>query len=155
MKKYIIASLAIVSAITFQSCSSDDDNGSVDTEKPVIVLNEPTDHEAFLPGSEIHLDADFSDNVELGSYKIEIHSAADGHEHKGANAVGEWFYSETNQIEAGLRNTHIHKHIAVPTTVDGLPIVEGHYHLGIFLTDKAGNEQQHFIEIVVGEDHDH
>lgn len=155
MKKYIIASLTIISAITFQSCSSDDDNGSVDTEKPVIILNEPTDHEAFLPGGEIHLDADFSDNVELGAYKIEIHSAADGHEHKNGNAVGEWFYSETNQIEAGLRNTSIHKHIDIPTEVDGVPIVEGHYHLGIFLTDKAGNEQQLFIEIVVGEDHDH
>jgi len=154
MKKYIIASLAIVSVVTFQSCSSDDDAG-IDTEKPVIVLNEPTDHEAFLPGTEIHFDTDFSDNVELNAYKIEIHSAADGHQHKGTIVESDWFYSESNQIEAGLRNTNVHKQIEIPMEIDGLPIEEGHYHLGIFLTDKAGNEQQHFIEIVIGEDHEH
>lgn len=154
MKKYLIASATILSVITFQSCSSDDDSG-VDTVKPVITLNVPIDHQAHLPGEELHLEADFYDNVELGSYKVEIHSAADGHEHKNGNLVGEWYYTFTEQIPAGLKNMSIHEHIVVPTEVDGVPIVEGHYHLGIFLTDKAGNEQQHFIEIVVGEDHDH
>lgn len=154
MKKYLIASAAIFSIITFQSCSSDDDSG-VDTEKPVIILNVPTDHEAHLPGEELHLEADFSDNVELGSYKVEIHSAADGHEHRGENAEGEWFYTQTAEIPAGLKITSIHEHIMIPTEVNGTPIAEGHYHLGIFLTDKAGNEQQLFIEIVIGEDHDH
>ncbi len=154
MKKYIIASITIISIIGLQSCSSDDDSG-IDTQKPVIVLNEPTGHQAYLPGEEIHIDADFSDNVELGSYKIEIHSAEDGHTHKVMDEFAEWFYSETAQLGTGLQNAEIHKHVPIPTEIGGLPIEEGHYHLGIFLTDKAGNQQQLFIEILIGEDHDH
>lgn len=150
MKKYILT-IALVSFGTFAlvACSDDDDNGGVDTEKPVIVLNEPTEHEAFLVGEEIHVDADFSDNVALATYKIEIHSAEDGHTHDDKPNAGEWFYTESHVIEGGLRNHSIHTHIEVPATVDGEPIEVGHYHLGIFLVDAAGNEQQHFIEIEI------
>lgn len=154
MKKYLITGTTILSVIIFQSCSSDDDSG-VDTQKPVIILNVPTEHQGHTPGEDFHVEADFVDNVELGSYKLEIHSAEDGHTHKGPQEGGEWFYTQSVQINPGLKNMSIHEHIPIPTEVDGVPIAEGHYHLGIFLTDKAGNEQQLFTEIVIGADPDH
>lgn len=148
----LIYTFSTIVILSFTACSDDDDNGNLDTEKPVIVLNEPTDDEVFHAGEEIHLDADFSDNVALASYKIEIHSASDGHTHKNEEE-GEWFYTETNEIPGDLRNHHVHKHIDIPLEVNGSPILEGHYHLGIFLVDKAGNEQQLFIEIEIHEPH--
>ncbi len=154
MKKQILIYASILAG-TFgiQSCSSDDD-ASVDTQKPVIVLNEPTNEQVFHAGEEIHVDADFSDNVGLASYKIEIHSAGDGHTHdKNANAEGEWFYTDTNSIEGNPKNYTAHKNILVPHTVNGAEIAEGHYHLGIFSVDTSGNEQQLFIEIEIHHEH--
>ena len=148
MKKQILTyAFLVLGTISFVACS-DDDDGNVDTEKPVIVLNEPTEGEIFTVGSEIHIDADFSDNVALASYKIDIHSADDGHTHKNEEE-GEWHYTETHLIEGDLKNHHIHSHIDIPTTVDGTDIMLGHYHLGIYLVDTSGNEQQLFTEIEI------
>ncbi len=155
MKKINLVYVLSLTVLFFTSCSDDDDN-NVDTTRPVIVLNEPTDHQEFLPGEEIHFDADFSDNVELGSYKIEIHDASDGHSHRSAHDDHDvaWAYEITNQFEAGLRNQNVHTHIDIPVTINGEPIKEGHYHLGVFCTDRAGNQSQVFVEIVIGE-HNH
>lgn len=153
MKKINLIYALSLTAILFTSCSDDDGNG-VDTTKPVIVLNEPGDHEEFLPGGEIHFDADFSDNTELGSYKIEIHDATDGHSHeRAANEEGvAWAYDEAQEFEAGQMNQNVISHIDIPILINGEPIKEGHYHLGVYCTDKAGNQSQVFIEVVIGED---
>lgn len=151
--KFIPALLTAILVIT--SCNNDDDNG-VDTTKPVIALNEPGDDEEFLPGGEIHFDADFSDNVALGSYKIEIHDASDGHNHRSPQDSHEvaWTYETTAQFTQNAKNENVHIDIDIPLTINGEPIKEGHYHLGVFCTDKAGNQSQVFTEIVIGE-HDH
>lgn len=153
MKKINLIYVLSLTALVFTSCS-DDDNNSVDTTRPEIALNEPGEHQEFLPGDEIHFDADFSDNTELGSYKIEIHDASDGHSHeRTTNEEGvAWAYDETHEFAPGLRNQNMHSHIDIPTTINGEPIKEGHYHLGVFCTDKAGNQSQVFVEIVIGED---
>lgn len=151
MKFNIFKILTVFSILFLQSCSSDDDH-RIDTKKPVIVLNNPSDHQAFLPGEKIYLNVDFSDNLELGSYKIEIHFSEDGHTHKGNEEFAEWFYAETSTLEPGSVQANLEKQISVPVEINNLPIAEGHYHLGIYLTDKAGNEQQLFSEIAIGED---
>lgn len=154
MKKANLIYLLSLTVVFFVSCNNDDDN-NVDTTKPTIVLNEPVDHEEFLPGGEIHFDADFADNVELGSYKIEIHSSSDGHGHRGVQNEGiAWSYEESHAFDAGLKNRNVHSHIDIPVTINGEPIKEGHYHLGVYCTDKAGNQQQVFVEIVIGEHND-
>ena len=142
MKKMIalISMLALGTGI--YSCSSDDDNGQ-DTQKPVIVLNVPTEGEAVLAGEELHLEADFSDNVALASYSIEIHVGNDGHTH-GKNTLEAWSYTLTQAIEGDLKNISIHEHLVVPTEVNGEAIELGTYHLEILVKDKAGNEQQVF-----------
>lgn len=143
----------VICAFSFQACAGDDE--AVDTEKPVIVLDSPTEHQAFLPGESISLEAGFYDNLALGSYKIEIHIGEDGHTHKGMEEFGDWFYTKTGAIEPGLKSFDFLDTIEIPLTINGLPIEEGHYHLGIYLTDAAGNERQAFTEIVVGEDDGH
>lgn len=164
MKNHKFLSLfAITSSLLMTSCNNDDDAIAVilDTEKPTITLNDPVDDEVIAPGSDIHFDAVFTDNVELASYKVDIHDASDGHTHGRGLAdetTNPWSHNQSWQIEAGLKTKSVHHHIAVPTTVNGKPIKEGHYHLGVFCIDKAGNEQKLFIEIAIGEGghgHDH
>jgi len=158
-KQHHIIVLGFITLLLIVSCNKGDQD-AVDTEKPVIVLNRPQEGDIFKPGSEIHFDADFSDNVALGSYKIDIHSASDGHIHGRAtvNETTEWRYVRTFELESGLKNTHVHEHISIPVQVQGIPIKQGHYHFGVYLIDHAGNQQQVFVEIEIdenGETHVH
>ncbi|MPT34010.1 MAG: DUF4625 domain-containing protein [Flavobacterium sp.] len=159
--KYLYA-FATIAALSFTSCSSDSDDK--DTEKPTITITEPVTEEGFTPGSEIHLEGVLTDNVELASYKVEVHSAEDGHTHgkmAGAEAASYFHYEQTFPIEAGLRIKEFHQHIPIPALdANGQPFTDGHYHLGVFCLDKAGNQQQVFLEIYIGADggdhgHDH
>lgn len=146
MKQQIATySLILATVFTFQACSSDDDN-SADTTKPTIVLNTPTEDQHFHPGETIELNANFTDNLALGSYKIEVHHAGDGHTHKNANSA-EWYYIHTSTIDGNPKTYQATHTIEIPTLIEGDSIELGHYHLGIYLIDAAGNEQQQFIEI--------
>ena len=78
-----IVSILAVSAL-FVSCSDDEKDG--DTTKPVINLIEPEEGAMLKPGSTIHFEMDLSDDVMLGSYKVEIHNNFDGHDHTKAAA---------------------------------------------------------------------
>lgn len=132
MKKYfnIIILFFSLTAMTLVSC--DDDS---DTEKPVISLIEPCDGDRVQIGNPhgMHIKMDLTDNEALGSYKIDIHSAA-GHTHNKA--------AESHTIErvfddiAGKRNAHVHQHdIVIP---EDFP--EGEYHFMVYCVDAAGNE---------------
>ena len=147
MKKIALYTLALVT-LGLVSCSSDN---AVDTEKPNIVLLEPGDHEGFLPGSEIHVEGLLTDNEALASYKIEIHAAEDGHSH--ARVLTNYFqYEETFTLLDNPKIYELDKKINIPTTQNGEVLTNGHYHLGIFVLDKAGNQQQVFVEIYIGDD---
>src|SRR5690554_6879671 len=101
MKKLkFIYAFAVVTALFSASCSSDDNSGT-DTQKPTIIINEPTDGRVFHAGDEIHTDIDFMDNVQLASYKIDIHFAGDGHSHKvmhGSEGHQEWAYETSGTL---------------------------------------------------------
>lgn len=146
-------------AVLLTSCSSDDD--AVDTQKPTMTIVEPHDEEGIAPGGEIHFEALFADNVELASYKIEIHEDFDGHTHslsKSSHQDNPWVWSQVFEIPESQTSFQAEQHIDVPTEVNGEPISEGAYHFGVFLTDTAGNEQQSFLEIHIesgDDDHDH
>lgn len=150
MKKLFKTSLFAASALfLFASCS--DDDTILDTTKPIIELAKPSDHQEFEFGDVITVQALLKDDVELGSYKIDIHSAGDGHQHRSAAVASEgWSHNEIVDI-SGKKEHVLNKPIQIPTG----DYTEGHYHLGIILIDKAGNETQTFIEIVIGEDHHH
>lgn len=157
MKKILFKTSFIAILLNFIACSNEDDNGNLDTQKPTIEIIKPTDHAEFMPGDVLNLEAILQDNVGLASYKIEIHAETDGHTHEKFNKKHEdedhadWLYTETQTIDANISTLEIHKNITIPTTIQNLPITEGHYHLGIYVIDTSGNEQQQFIEIAIGE----
>lgn len=151
MKKFIFPTLItfyLATLIPSLTACSDD---SADTTLPVIVLHEPEDGEALKIGNAIHFECDFSDDVMLGSYKIEIHSNTDGHSHKaaatrGAGEVpftGMWSYDLS-----GLRNAPVHHHdIIIPENA-----AEGRYHLMVYCTDAAGNQALVARNVVLSHD---
>ncbi len=138
--KFIYA-FAVVTALFSVSCSSDD-NSEPDTQKPTIMVNQPTDGEVFHSGDKIHAEVDFTDNIELASYKIDIHFAGDGHGHKLASPSDyqPWVF-ETSGVISG-KNDHIYLQIDIPENIE-----EEHYHFGVYALDKAGNQNVVWIEL--------
>lgn len=145
----------IVAAVFLTSCSSDND-AAPDTQKPTISIKEPHNDEEIAPGGEMHFEAVFTDNVELASYKIEIHDDFDDHTHaqlKSSHDLNPWNFEQVFQIPAGQKRFEAIHHIDIPTLVNGQAISEGTYHVGIYLTDTSGNEETAFLTIHIEEDH--
>jgi hypothetical protein len=141
MKKTIF-SLLIAIPIFF-SCSDDND-----TQKPTIEILSPENETVFNPGETISLSVIFADNEELASYKIEIHINTDGHNHKSSTLVEAPFeFNQEANFEKGLNRFDLNLDIPIPTTIEGVSIKEGEYHLGIHCIDKAGNEREAFIVV--------
>jgi hypothetical protein len=145
--KYFLLSLLVVSFIT--ACSDDDG----DTKKPQIEITEPADHAHFHPGETFVLKAEISDNVELASWKVDIHYDSDGHAHKSAiheeEEEVEWNKHFSGVIEPGLKYFELELEIQFPANAK-----HGDYHIGVYATDKAGNEQIAYLEIEVEDDED-
>ncbi len=76
--------LLFAAVAAFTSCAKEE----LDNEKPVIVLTSPAEEEVVRPGSAIRFEVTLSDNEALASYKVEVHSAFDGHGHSTSAATG-------------------------------------------------------------------
>ncbi|WP_372474180.1 DUF4625 domain-containing protein [Capnocytophaga sp. ARDL2] len=144
MKKF---SVFVAMALTFVACKEDE--GTVDIVKPMIEWVTPVEDQEVVPGTNFEVKAAVADNVELASYKIEVHNADDGHQHRRALATPVFEYEYEGTLSGILQEiTHT---VAVPAEVK-----EGHYHVGLFVLDKAGNQSQKFVEIFIGEEgHEH
>lgn len=158
-----LSMLLLALAVFTYSCSSDDD-GTLDSEAPVVVINEPHLEEAFMPGEEIHIDIDATDNVALASYKIDIHWAGDDHSHRPSTMsdddhdhYAEWDFEVTGDLNS--TEDHIHMHVDIPIEFmhegEMKLIKEGEYHFGVIVIDQAGNETSAFRDIFIGDDHGH
>lgn len=129
IKYFTLAILFTSICSVFTAC--DDNKG--DTEKPIIDLHAPTEGAVLKTGSHIHFDMDLSDNDELRSYKVDIHSAA-GHSHDTKAEASVTIFNKSWPLEG--RNAHIHHHeIEIPANA-----AEGKYHFMVYCTDKSGNE---------------
>lgn len=157
---YIFITAVFATILTFTSCEDND----IDNTQPVITIGEPANGETLYIGSDVHFECDFSDDVELRSYKIEIHSNFDGHTHEKSasfSADEETPFSYTNSwtFDEGLKNAHVHHHeIVIPENINGIPVAHGNYHFGIYCTDAAGNESHLFIDVALAEgegEHEH
>lgn len=170
MKKLFLVSIVLLSTFVMISC----EKNKKDTEKPTIKLIEPENGDALKPSDKgIHFEVEFTDNEALGSYKVNIHPAFDGHTHEQAApqfAAGDsiafektWLESEFiaagEQSIEGKRNVTIHHHkIVIPTTVNGKPLKEGNYHFMVTCSDKARNETFVACNIKISysaKEHDH
>ena len=147
---FILASL-------FTACSDDD---KADTVKPVVRLIAPAEGDILQIGKDIHFEMEVSDDVMLGSYKVEIHNNFDHHgAHKSkAEADSIPFAFNKSWDVSGKKNTHVHHdEITIPANAK-----TGDYHFMVYCTDAAGNEANVIALNVVlssegksGEDHHH
>jgi len=160
-KNILFFVLSAIMCVSFSACDEED----ADTTKPVITLDEPEDGDSLRIGESVHFECDFSDDVALGSYLIEIHNNFDGHGHKTRADETVPFSIKKSYDLSNLRNTHVHHHDIVISD-DATP---GAYHLVVYCTDAAGNQSMVARDIILshdaeshhhhddheGEEHDH
>lgn len=146
MKYNFLTYIVLLFVLVFSSCNKDDG----DTQKPEILLAEPFDGQVLLAGDTLHFEVEFLDNIELKSYKIDIHPNEDSHDHKSTLDEGEWSFQKSWEFEPGLKNTSVHHdEIVIPTLIDGVAIHTGDYHFLVYCTDKAGNESWIDVDIEI------
>jgi hypothetical protein len=143
--------LLALSIITFAGCKEDGD-----AEKPVIYLEEPAEGDELQIGGAngVHFEAEFSDNENLASYKVDIHPNFDGHTHTRSTSETVDFELNQSWLISG-KNASIHHHeIKIPENA-----TPGDYHLMVYCTDAAGNESHIAVNVVLsheaGEEHEH
>lgn len=139
--KYYILIFTIIS-IGLIACERD-----VDDVYPEIDISGtnafPQNCDTIYRGQAFNFIASFSDNVELGSFSLEIHNNFDHHTHsteaeecdfhEDKPAVNPWLFLEQYEIPAGSQKYDADVQISVPSDID-----PGDYHFQIRLTDKEG-----------------
>jgi hypothetical protein len=120
----------------------DSSNETIDTSAPTIELADPLSGESFAAGDAVHFEASFTDDIELGVYKIDIHNNFDGHSHgriaKSTEDPGllKWSFSQSFDFDPGLKNSdvHLHDELEIP-----LNTMAGPYHFIVSAVDASGN----------------
>jgi len=137
--RLFISAICLLTGVFFSACDKDDKG---DVTPPVIKLAEPEEGDELLIGDKhgVHLEMDLSDDVELKSYSINIHSNFDHHDHHGttkaANETKAFSFNKVYDDANGKKNHHVHNHdIVIPANA-----TPGDYHLMIYCTDAAKNE---------------
>ena len=143
---------------TFISCERDED---IDKEKPTVDISYtgafPTQCDTLYFGQDFYLRIQLRDNVELGSFSIDIHHNFDGHSHSSEvlectkdpvkDPVNPFILIEDFDIPVGLKVYETD--LALPVALDNNagPFDEGDYHFFISLTDKEGWSAQRGLSI--------
>jgi hypothetical protein len=131
------------------SCSSDD---KVDKEKPTIDLSLkeafPTNCDTIYFGKPFTVKMLLKDNIELGSYNIEIHNNFDHHTHStefgtchedpNKAAVNAYTFVKDYSIPTGLATHEISIPLTIPKGNGTKDYDPGDYHFQIKVTDKEG-----------------
>ncbi len=141
--------IAFFVAILFTSCERDRD---IDTEKPEIDLYIegafPANCDTLYFGEAFNLRVLFTDNVELGSFSIDIHHNFDHHSHSTEITecnpdpvkvpVNPFVFIQDYNIPGGSREYETDLPIIIPASNNSGSFDEGDYHFAIRLTDKEG-----------------
>jgi len=172
--KYVSLMTALVSVLTLSivSCGSDGDDKDMTppaiTDKGIDVPS-PINCEVYHPGDVLAVRYMLTDDVELGSYNIEVHDNFDhhthstegDHDHEGTECedTGDhhhdgseeaegtvWKYNESFKTPAGATTYAIHQDITVPKDAR-----HGDYHFMIKVTDRAGWSSLKALSIKVEE----
>lgn len=127
--------------LIFNSCTKDE----IDDVKPVIDTSGalPAACDTLRRGTDYEFKIKFSDNIELGSFSIDIHHNFDQHSHSTGSdfcvldqkktAVKPWTLIRSYEIPAGLKEFNATGIISIPKDID-----QGDYHFWYKLTDKSG-----------------
>lgn len=157
MKK-IIAGLSAAALLTAIAACSSDDETVKDTQKPAIseagITPNPVDCQTYSRGEAIPFQYIFTDNMELGSYNIEIHNNFDHHTHgtsatdcpldKEKTATNPWVFNKDYTIPAGSTTYKGRVDIQIPGDIE-----PGDYHFMIRVTDKAGWQELKSMSIKI------
>lgn len=139
MKLFNIFPIAFMALALLASCEKND----ADTQKPQIEVISPAEEQQIRLGDAIVFNVKFSDNEELKSYKVDIHSNFDAHTHKlgAVNDSVAWTFQKSWDFPAGMSQMQIqHQEIVVPAVISEHPVSRGEYHITIYCTDASGNE---------------
>lgn len=151
----------LFSLLTFSySCSSDE---TIDTEKPLIDLSIPgafpVNCDTLYFGESYQLKLLFTDNVELGSFSIDIHHNFDHHSHSTEVAacdldpikdpVNPYVVIDDYEIPSGSTYYETDLSIPIPANDGSDKYDEGDYHFFISLTDHEGWSTQKGISIKI------
>jgi hypothetical protein len=155
MKKIII--FFAFASVVFVSCSKE----KIDDEKPEIELTVsgafPQNCDTIWLGESFTFKVLFSDNVELGSYSIEVHENFDHHAHSTEvtecdldpvkTPVNPLYFIRDFEIPPGLTEYETNLLISLPAGNNEGNFDDGDYHFFIRLTDKEGWSAQKGISI--------
>ncbi len=128
--------------VSFQACETDKDDQS-----PSISISLadafPENCDTIYLGHAFNFKAEFNDNVELGSYSLDIHNNFDHHTHSTdpsdcvldpvKTPQNPWVFIQQFYIPDGTTTFLANDLIEVPDDID-----PGDYHFYIRLTDKSG-----------------
>ena len=123
---------------------------------PIPEQTSPVNCDTYHRGGVISFDYAFTDDVELGSYNLEIHNNFDHHTHSTEAAdcpqepvkapVNAWVYNQNYVIPAGKKMYDAYEEIKIPEDVD-----PGEYHFMIRLTDASGWQTLKSVSIRLAE----
>lgn len=142
----------------FSSCEKDDE---IDQEKPSIDLSIqdafPVNCDTLYFGESFELKVLFTDNVELGSFSIDIHHNFDHHSHSTEvtecdldpvkDPENPFKFIQDYSIPEGSKAYETDLSISIPSGNDNGEYDEGDYHFFISLTDKEGWSTQKGLSI--------
>ena len=135
----------------------------IDDQKPVIDLSVegafPVNCDTLWLGEPFTWKVRFTDNVELGSYSLEIHHNFDHHAHSTevesceldpVKAPVNPFHTILDfEIPAGLKEFEVSREISLPASDGDGPFDTGDYHFFISLTDREGWSAQKGLSIKI------
>ncbi len=156
MKNSIFFVLIIAVTFAFLSC----DDTVKDDKMPVIDMTGdsafPQNCVTVYKGESFTFNALFTDNIELGSYSIEMHHNFDHHTHSTSAQecelgtikapVNPLLFINQYSIPAGKTNYSALIEINIPSDVD-----TGDYHFMVRLTDKSGWQTFEGISVKVAD----
>jgi hypothetical protein len=125
----------IVLLLIVWGCKKEEES-PLDSTRPIIsnVSSGKANH-TFNTGETIQLRARFSDETELGQYKVEIHDNFDGHSHGKNSSTTVFEFRKIQSISGKVYDLVLD--IPIPEMVSSGP-----YHLMINCLDKKGNEAE-------------
>lgn len=161
MKSFRIILILVSSIALFNSCSKDSEN--TDDQKPNIDLNIegafPLNCDTLYFGETINFNLLFTDNMELGSFSIDIHNNFDHHSHSTEvtecniapikTPINPFLIIQDYEIPAGLTQYEPNTQITIPSGDDNGEFDEGDYHFFVSLTDKSGWSAQKGLSIKI------
>jgi hypothetical protein len=156
ISKFIFLPLILISGVI--SCDHGD---NIDTEKPSVNNNFagsfPVNCDTLYFGEEFTIKLLLKDNVELGSYSIEIHNNFDHHSHSTEVTecelwpkkvpVNPFVFIDDFDIPPGSTDFTTSETINIPAGNGNGAFDEGDYHFFISLTDKEGWSTQKGLSI--------